>query len=159
MSHAILAKLFNVNKEDVKKRTRLFYRICVPTRLALAYIASKTLQNAVWLYAALFFAVASGFLNNYTHQKESDRGAFHGFVWWKRDVHAFIYFAAAVVVVYGELQDRDVAKLLFGVLIADVAFGALHRCHIDLDNNLDIEEREAMVAVQTRAQAPFKLRF
>ena len=156
-----LAKLFNVREVSFRKRTGLFYLICVPVRVALAYLAYKTLQDCVWLFALLFFVVGASFSNNYRNQKEGDRGGFLGLVWWRRDVHAFIYFAAATVVVYGELRDKDVAKTLFGVLIADVAFGALHRWHIDLDNNLDIDESEAVTAVQTRvrADAPFKLRF
>jgi hypothetical protein len=98
----------------------LFYFVCVPVRLGVAFLIYEnyTPQTA-WAVLLLLTLVGGGFAN----EKPGDRGIFLGVVYWPRDVHACLFLLAA----YGLFCDTDASHVVFAALVVDVVLGVSWR--------------------------------
>lgn len=114
------------HENDIQKRTYSFFLCCVPLRLALTYILFLYLNDIAWLFATFFILNSLNFFRKWMIQTPQSRGGFKGLVWWRRDVHAFLFLVVFVFIVVGEVLDVDVVNVVVAILVGDVVFGVLH---------------------------------
>lgn len=79
--------------EALRRRRRLFWLGCLPTRALVAVVAAVLPPSARPFSAIPAFVVAAGFLASVA--RNAPRGAFGGPVWWAwaRPLHAALYAA------------------------------------------------------------------
>ena len=77
--------------EAFRRRRRLFWLVCLPTRALVAVVAAVLPSSARQFLAIPAFLVAAGFLACVA--RSAPRGAFGGYVWWAwaRPLHAALY--------------------------------------------------------------------
>ena len=99
----------------------LFILGCIPTRLGLAYAASKNLFSP-WLQT-MFFLIGLGFLSLYATNSRLNAPEGGGVTWWApyRVVHGLLYLAAAAMLYLN--KPADAGRIVFidtllGLLIA-----------------------------------------
>jgi hypothetical protein len=92
---------------NMQSRTLLFYGICIPLRIVIAYLAyiATTSKNPRWKLYALPLAL-TGLVFAYLY---ITNGRLHapeggGQTWWAqfRLIHALLYIAAAIYVIQGD---------------------------------------------------------
>lgn len=115
-----------IKQNDTQLRLYLFFLICVPVRLTFAFLLR--IDSVVWKICASVLLVFFSwrFFVKWMKQKEEDRGMFNGVVWWRRDIHGLLFFAAAVLIVIGLFHDVGI-EYAVAILVGDVYFGVVHR--------------------------------
>jgi hypothetical protein len=170
---SFIARFFNLREDSFRKRTLLFYLVCVPVRSTIAFVAYNMLQygeseeapETVWQITILLFSIlaGAGFAKQFKNQKRRDRGKFLGIVWWPRDVHAFILRLPAAAVAFGWIFDIDISAFVLFTMLADVVFGVYWRQLADSDDSdCDVDEGEATAMNESLPMLPaseYKLRF
>jgi hypothetical protein len=143
MSHSILQKCLHVEKDDALKRSRL-YNLCVPVRIGFAVFVS--FFSELVLLIPLLYAMAFGFFRAWWKQTAEDRGAFQGRVWWKRSVHAVLFFSAATTALFEIVYEVDLRLYVLLILLFDVGFGVVHRLLRDknCDGNISMKKARMM---------------
>lgn len=103
-------KRFNLT---LTQRKLLFYIICIPLRLLIAYMAYK-LADKTWFYVLI--VIATGIMLNKAKYDKTEC------VWWKRSVHeniTTIIFVTAII----QLLTKNRKPIIAALLLADVTFG------------------------------------
>lgn len=98
---------------DDEKRKLLFFLVCIPVRLALAFASYKYSTSYPRLSAFLGLLVAIGFARQ--HFAGDNKGGFGGEVTWNRLVHASFFLAFAV--------SSIMKGPSYAILLANVAYG------------------------------------
>ena len=99
----------------------LFILGCIPTRLGLAYAASKNLFSP-WLQVA-FLVIGIGFITLYASNSRLSAPEGGGITWWSpyRIVHGLMYLAASALLYLNKSADAGrvvFIDTLLGLLIA-----------------------------------------
>lgn len=113
--------LFRNMKLSNKQLMLMFYLICVPLRLTLAYLVTQYGTRIDILYGLLIIAFISVIMNMRSLMNRSSK------VWWIREFHLYIG-VVSVFVICGALLGTDngrevLSKVLGGILTVDVLVG------------------------------------
>tara|TARA_Y100000389_G_C17364582_1_gene465568 strand:+ start:521 stop:835 length:315 start_codon:yes stop_codon:yes gene_type:complete len=98
----------------------LFILGCVPIRIFFIYIAKKASKNQLRLLSIPALLISISFM--YQQKKGKKIGFFGGPVWWKRNIHALIWFIFAILA-YKKNQSAYIA------LIVDLMIGIISFTH------------------------------
>lgn len=122
---------YNLNYIELR---RLFFGVCIPLRVALAFLLYKINQetvdcgeDCVSIYLVIRWLVGIAIVVFLMHmiyfefQRERRRGFFGGLIWWNsiRKVHILNYFAVAMFLWFNKYGSHY-------FLFADVAFAFLY---------------------------------
>ena len=96
---------------SLQTRQLLFYLVCVPFRLSLAYILYKYSSNSKVRIISFLLSLVSAVHLFIKHNDSTDP------VWWNRKYHAISSTVISVLIAFNRL---DLASV---TMVADVAFG------------------------------------
>ena len=122
-----------IGQNDKQTRLYLFFLFCVPLRVTFAFLLLT--ESIFWkvCFSAILMYYSGRFFVKWRKQTEQDRGMFNGAVWWRRDVHGFLFFVAAVCIFIGLFEDTVRIEYAVAILVGDVFFGVVHRLSFDCD--------------------------
>ena len=98
----------------------LFFGVCIPLRLSLAYLATTLNKEDLRFFGKFLLVIALGFLYLYfTNKRLNAPEATGGVTWWSeyRLIHGLLYLCAAIYA----LQGKNTAWI---PLLIDVGLGA-----------------------------------
>jgi len=100
----------------------MFYLICVPLRLSIAYLVWKFGERVDMLGVVLVVGVM-GIIMNMRAMMRNEK------VWWLREFHLLIAIGVAITagmsLYYGGIDRAVFRNVLVGLLVTDVAAGVL----------------------------------
>ena len=107
---------FEQNGYTTEQRRVLFFGVCIPIRLLLAYVIYAHSDKKSVLVLTMCISLLMGF----TYISKHNSG---DVVWWNRKIHAYIVFVIGLcaLLLYSDvIHDK---QILLALLVSDVLFG------------------------------------